>query len=327
MVIGIFCAFIPIFLVFLSSSSNRDAVGKNVLTLLPDDKGDKEVLPPTSPVLLRINIHDTIGRDMMTATSVESQLIESRKGILKGDRVKGILLHINSPGGGVSDSDNIYRQLMEYKQRFKVPVYAYVDGLCASGGMYIASASDKILTSPTSIIGSVGVFFGPFFNVMKMLDIIGVQTKTLLQGKDKTELSPFKKWDDDEGKAIEPIVSYIYDRFLTIVSTARPKLTVDKLKNEYGAHIFDAQKACEIGYTDAWDIGYNEALKELAKASNINEEEKYQLVELKPRKLWLNELLQGTSNLLQGKIKHEISLTPEEKEPFSLLYPINSLSQ
>ena len=68
-----------------------------------------------------------------------------------------------APGGAADDSVGIYRALCEYKKKYNVPIYAFVDGLCASGGMYIACAADKIYATPSSVIGSVGVIMGPLF--------------------------------------------------------------------------------------------------------------------------------------------------------------------
>jgi len=319
-ILGIFCALIPIFLISISTSKEKDFGIKNIVSYLPNDSGDKNILPMSSPVILRLNIEGIIGKDHLTQAAIKSQLIESRDGVLKNNRVKGIFIHINTPGGGVTDSDGIYRLLLEYKKLYNVPIYAYVDGLCASGGMYVASSCDKIYSSPTSIVGSVGVIFGPFFNIKDTLNKIGILTETLTQGKDKDTFSPFKKWSENEGEMIEPIIQYMYNRFISIVSAARPKLTIDKLKNEYGAHVFNAQKACEIGYTDGWDVEYNSALRELVKEANIKPDEKYQLVELKPKRAWFNELIKGASNLMKGKITHEIQIGPEKADNFSFIY-------
>ncbi|MFI5264393.1 MAG: S49 family peptidase, partial [Candidatus Kapaibacterium sp.] len=93
--------------------------------------------------------------------------VESQEGDFKNNRVKGILLYMDTPGGYSTDSDTIYRLLMEYKKQYKVPIYAYVDGLCASGGMYIAITADKIMASDTSLIGSIGVIAPTFMNFTK----------------------------------------------------------------------------------------------------------------------------------------------------------------
>ena len=96
--------------------------------------------------------------------AVRAQLIDTIDGEINKDQVKGLLLAINSPGGTVDDSDGIYRLVQEYKSRLKIPVYAYVDGMCASGGMYIACAADKVYASDASLVGHVGVILRTIFN-------------------------------------------------------------------------------------------------------------------------------------------------------------------
>src|SRR3990167_9760976 len=144
-----------------SDSASVPTEAKTKINYLPDANGNRES-SLVSPVILQVNINGVIGDPKKLNTeTVQNILLDSRTNTFKGDRVKGILLYVNTPGGTVIDSDNIYRMLQEYKERYKVPVFAYIDGLCASGGMYIASSADQIFAGPASIIGSVGVVLGP----------------------------------------------------------------------------------------------------------------------------------------------------------------------
>ncbi len=254
--------------------------------VLPNDQGEKESLKSSGPVLLRIDIDDVIGLNKIKSDSIELQLFDSRRGKLD-KRVKGILLHMNTPGGGVIDSDNIYRALKEYKQKYNVPIFAYVDGLCASGGMYIASAAEKIYASPVSVIGSVGVYEGPFFNVYELMENIGIKSLTIKDGKGKDALSPFSPWKEGEEKPRREIVEAIYQRFVNIVSEARPGLSRDQLINDYGAKIFIADEAQKLGYIDEANVSYNETLRLLKNAAGIKEKESYQVVRLIPPREYL----------------------------------------
>ena len=158
----------------------------------------------TAPVILQINVHGVIGDPKTLDThTIENILIESRTGDLKDNRVKAILLHMNTPGGTVVDSDNIYRLVKEYKERYKVPVFAYIDGLCASGGMYVSCAADQVFAGHSSIIGSVGVIIGPFFNLFDTLTKIGMKMETITQGLDKDMMTPFRPWKEDEDASFE----------------------------------------------------------------------------------------------------------------------------
>ncbi len=321
--IGIFLALIPI-IIFSSifSSSDKMANQKNIINILPDLNGNDSFVSPSAPVVLQINIEGVIGMDDMNGKVIKSQLIESRKGLLKKDRVKAILLNLNTPGGGVNDSDIIYRSLLEYKAKFKVPIYAYVNGLCASGGMYIASAADKIYSSPVGIIGSVGVIAGQFFNFTELMKKIGVESRIVSEGKNKDMMSPFRQWKEGEDTSFKNLAVYIYERFVNIVTTARPNLSKEKLINEYGAAVFDPIKAKEYGYIDEANMSYEDTLAALLKAANIDPEKSYQVIEMQSKHRWLFDLFSGKSPIFSGKIKHVLNINGEESSQLkdSLLY-------
>ncbi len=305
---------------FISGSSLVEQ--KTTMNILPDASGNRDMVSITAPAILQLNIHGVIGEPTALDTeTVENILLESRTGLLVNDRVKGILIHFNTPGGTVVDSDNIYRMLLDYKARYKVPIYAYVDGLCASGGMYISSSAEKIYSSPSSLIGSVGVIIGPFFNIYDSLGKIGVQTKTVTKGIDKDAMSPFRPWKKDEDEFFQSIVNYYYNRFVQIVTSARPNLDKEKLINVYGAHVFDPVKAEEYGYIDKANASRSEALIDLLKEAKIDPSQPYQVVELEPRHDWISQLVRGENNLLAGKIEHKFDLgQPKIRDQFAYLY-------
>lgn len=250
--------------------------------ILPDAQGDRSLLSGQTPAVLQINFHGIIGMGDLTTEKIQNILLDSREDLLKGDRVKAILLHMNTPGGTTVDADGIYRALLSYKQKYNIPIYAYVDGYCASGGMYIACTADKIFASPSSVIGSVGVILGPIFNVSDLMKTVGVSSLTLSEGKDKDALDPFRPWRPGEDEELKVIIASLYDRFVSIVAAARPQLTKEKLVNDYGAHVFVAEDAQKLGYIDVSGASYIQALQELTAAAQISEGEKYQVVRLIP---------------------------------------------
>lgn len=277
--------------------------------ILPNAKGIRKSLSKEAPVVLQVNISGLIGTEALSMQTIRQQLIESREGDFENNRVKALLLYINTPGGSVDDSDGIYRLIKEYKEKYKVPVYAYVDGMCASGGMYIASAADKIYASDISLIGSVGVLTPSFLNVSQMLDKIGVQSLTLTAGKGKDELNPMRPWKPGEQDSIQEIINYFYQRFLNIVTESRHRLSRTKLVEEYGAHVFQASLAKEYGYIDESGKSLGDTLHALLGQIGI-EGDYYQVIELE-NKNWLSDLYKGEFGLLKGKVTHEFQLTPE----------------
>ena len=250
-IVGIILGLVLIGSFIGSFSSTADITTESVYTpeIVANASGVRKVLSSDTPVILKLNINGIIGMDQLDISSMRQKLVESREDSLK-DRVKAILLYINSPGGTVVDADGIYREIKAYKEQYKVPVYAFVDGLCASGGIYIASAADKIYASDVSLIGSVGVISPSFMNFSQTLDKIGVQSLTLSAGKGKDDLNPVRPWRPGEEDNYKNIIDYYYTFFIDIVTLNRPLLNKEKLVQDYGANIFPAKIAHEHGYID-----------------------------------------------------------------------------
>ena len=304
--IGFILGLFVIAIVIAVLSKPQMVSDKTQLIIAADANGNRELLSHSAPVILRINIHGIIGTRDLNAQTVEAQLLDSRIGALKGSRVKALFLHINSPGGTAFDAHDIYTRLIEYKETYKVPIYAYVDGMCASGGMMIACAADKILSAPIGIIGSVGVLMGPNFNVAGLMEKYGVKQLTITKGKDKDMLSPYREWKPGEDQSLKDIIDYDYNLFVNLVVKARPEMNKNSLINEYGAQVYDPMRAQQYGYIDDGKSNYGHALSELVKKADITDE--YQVIELKVLHPVLSSLIEGKSPILTGKVKHEISL-------------------
>ncbi|QVL57896.1 MAG: S49 family peptidase [Simkaniaceae bacterium] len=304
--IGIIIGLFVIGIVIAVLSKPQMVTDKTQLIIAADAEGNREFLSHSAPVVLRLNIHGVIGTRDLNAKTIEAQLLDSRIGALKDDRVKAILLHINSPGGTAFDAHDIYSRLIEYKTQYKVPIYAYVDGMCASGGMMIACAADKISSAPIGIIGSVGVLMGPNFNVSGLMEKYGVKQLTITKGKDKDMLSPYREWKPGEDQSLRDIIDYDYNLFVDLVAKARPAMNKNSLINEYGAQVYDPVRAEQYGYIDDGKSSYSHALTELLKAADITEE--YQVIELKVLHPVLSDLIEGKSPIFTGKIKHELQL-------------------
>ncbi|MBF8263984.1 MAG: Peptidase protein [Parachlamydiales bacterium] len=322
--LGVFAAIAIASFAFFAFSTPYQAEEKTTLTILPNLEGKRDLAPLNSPAILRIDIHGIIGvPEHMDSDVVQSILLDSREGILQHDRIKGILLHFDTPGGTVIDSDNIYRMLLKYKQKYSVPVFGYVDGLCASGGMYIASAADRVYCGHSSVVGSVGIVMGPFFNIYDAITKIGVQEKTLTVGLDKDEMNPFRPWKPDEDAVLKKIMTHFYQQFVDVVTTGRPQISRHNLVEEYGAKIFDGPTAMELGYVDVADSDYETALTALMKEAKIDIEKPYQIVTLQPKRNIWTDITQGRS-LFNGKIEHSLKIGSENsytiKDRFAYLY-------
>ena len=305
-IIGLLLGMAAIGIAFVILTAPFAAPDKSRIVLMPDAQGNRAPLPESAPVILKVDIHGVIGTKDVPAKTIETILLDSRDPkFFRKDRVKAILLSINTPGGGAVESDQIYTYLMEYKKQYNVPIYAYVEGMCASGGMLAAVTADKIYSMPSGIIGSIGTVLGPNFNLSGLMEKIGVSQVTFSQGKDKDMLNPYRPWKEEENDSLKAIVKYDYDRFVDTVTTARPQLNREKLINEYGAQVYDPQKAQELGYIDNGNATYREVLADLVTAANITEP--YQVVSLKVQRPFLTDLIEGKSPLFTGKLEHTVA--------------------
>ncbi len=304
--LGIGIVVIVWFIAWMSANDPRAHILERYdYEIVANPAGQRIQLDSDSSVILQLPIHGVIGVDVRSC-QIEEILLQSREGEFEKNRVKAILLTINSPGGTVFDTDTIYRAILEYKKQYNTPVYAYVDGLCASGGMYIASAADKIYATDVSIIGSVGVIAN-YFNVHQLFEKLGVDSLTLTAGKDKDTLNPFRQWKPDEDAHMKEIFGQMYDRFLHIVSSARPKLTETLLRDTYGARIYSAEQAKEYGYIDALTANKSSVITELAREARIPVNHPYQIVQFK-KSSFLSNFNECQEAIFKGKVIHTVEL-------------------
>ena len=308
--VGLCLGIIPVILLFSAFASKADSIPetKFATEVLPNAEGVRSTLSTTDPVILNINVVGVIGLNDLTHNSIREMLIESREGVFDKNRVKAVFVTIETPGGTVNDADGIYKALKSYKEQYKVPVYAYVDGMCASGGMYVAAAADKIYSSSVSLVGSVGVISPSFLNISPLLDKVGIQALTLYAGKGKDDLNPLRPWRPGEQESIQNIIDTYYTQFVDLIVTNRTQMDKQKLIKEYGANIYTADVAQAYGYIDGAGLSRNEALRLLLNEIGV-QDDKYQVVELN-RSNWFNTLFMSLREtpLLTGKIKHEFNL-------------------
>jgi protease-4 len=191
-----------------------------------------------------------------SAPSMVSQVRESLQKAEKDDRIAGVILRINSPGGTVTASDIIHHEIVGFRKRKNVPVLACIMGVGASGGYYVAAAADEIIVHPTAITGSIGVILMKF-NVEGLMGKIGVEEQTVKSGDKKDIMSPFRKATPEEVKLGQEIVDQFYGRFLDIIMT-RPgnRLSRDELRKVADGRVYTAGQALDrklvdrIGYLD-----------------------------------------------------------------------------
>jgi len=185
------------------------------------------------------------------------------------EKIKAVILKINSPGGTVTASDIIYREILKYKEKCGNAVIACLLDTAASGGYYVANAADMIIAHPTTVTGSIGVI-AMKFNVKGLMNKLGVTEETIKSGDKKDILSPFRAITDEEKKLMQDIIDSLYLQFLTVVDQGRKELTLDEIRPLADGRIFTAQQALKAKLIDA--TGYlDDAIKAAKEKSGIDE--------------------------------------------------------
>ena len=163
----------------------------------------------------------------------------------RGD-IKAVVVRIDSPGGAVGPSQEIYAELKKLKAEKKV--VASMGAVAASGGYYIASAADKIVANPGTITGSIGVII-QFVNVEEFLKKVGLKGRVIKSGKFKDTGSPLRDMSEEERLLLQSVIDDVHGQFIEAVSTGRGLKKEDVAKLADG-RIFTGAQALKLGLVD-----------------------------------------------------------------------------
>ena len=166
----------------------------------------------------------------------------------KDDRVRAIIVKINSPGGTITASDILYRQLVEFRAKTTVPVTAVIMDVGASGGYYVALGADSIVAHPTSVTGSLGVVMLTV-NAQGLMEKIGVAPLAIKSGAMKDAGSPFRALTPAERDVFQGVIDDMYGRFVRLISASR-KIPETRVRELADGRIYTAQQALDLGLVD-----------------------------------------------------------------------------
>lgn len=158
---------------------------------------------------------------LLDSSKVVRQLSKYRR----DPKIKGIIVRIDSPGGSVGPSQEIYDEIHKIKKEKKI-VYASLGSVAASGGYYIACAADYILANPGTLTGSIGVIMA-FNNLEELAKKIGVAPAVIKSGEFKDSGSPLRPLEPKERKLLQNVVDDVHDQFVQAVSSSRNISEVD----------------------------------------------------------------------------------------------------
>ncbi len=202
---------------------------------------------PKGNTLAVLHIEGTIAQE--NATYNQAWLLDTIESIQEENNYKGILLYINSPGGGVYESDEVYLALEEYKATTQNPVWAYFGPLAASGGYYIGCAADQIYANRNTLTGSIGVIFGQSFDLTELMEKYGIKMTTITAGRNKNMMNIDSPMTAEHKVIMQSIADECYDQFTSIVADSRG-MDIQTIRTLADGRIYTANQAKNNGLID-----------------------------------------------------------------------------
>jgi protease IV len=224
-----------------------------------------------------------------------TETVRQLKALEHNSQVKGILIRVDSPGGVVTPSHEIYEEIRRVRDG-GMPIIVSMGTLAASGGYYVSAPATMIVANPQTLTGSIGVIME--FPVLKgVMDKIGVKVEVVKSRVHKDIGSPFRDMTDQDRELLQGVVTDAYDQFVSIVSTER-KIPEDSVRAFADGRIMTGRQAFALGLVDT--LGTFEDAKRIA-ASLCGIEGEPRLIRPSRRlKSWARELLEGTAEGLFG---------------------------
>jgi protease-4 len=161
--------------------------------------------------------------------------------------IKAIVFRVESPGGGVAASQEIYEEVKKTRDA-GMPVVVSMGSVAASGGYYVSCGATRIVANPGTLTGSIGVIF-QFMHFKQLMDKIGIDETTFKTGKFKDSGSPFRKTTEEEKEYFNLLIGDVYDQFVDVVAEERGLEREQVLKYADG-RVFTGRQAVEYGFVD-----------------------------------------------------------------------------
>jgi protease-4 len=267
-----------------------------ILTLLSGTSGSSPLLSFREKIGV-VTIEGTI----TDPEPVVNQLVEFKKD--KG--IKAIILRVNSPGGGVAPSQEIYREVR--KAAATKPVIASLGSVAASGGYYVASGANKIVANPGTLTGSIGVIM-EFAQLEELFQKIGVGLEILKSGEFKDIGSPYRKLTQRDKDLLNALILEIQNQFVEAVAQGR-NLPVEKVREIADGRILSGSQSKELGLVD--QLGDFQDALDLAKEMSDIKGEVTLVYPKKPRARFWDLLFRDASEALYRSLRSTLGMRIE----------------
>ena len=201
--------------------------------------------------------HDYIGVIYVNGTITEGvdggynhqYLLNAIDSMMYDDDNKGIIMYVNTPGGSVFASDELYFKIKKYQETTKRPVYSSMQSMAASGGYYVSAPCDKIIANRNCWTGSIGVTLGTMYDASELLTKLGLKTTTITSGANKAMGSNTEEMSGDQRQIFQAMVDEAYEQFTGIVAEGR-NMDIQEVKKLADGRIYTAKQALDNGLID-----------------------------------------------------------------------------
>ena len=189
-------------------------------------------------------------------TATPEGLSDALRQVADDTSVVAVVLEINSPGGGVTASDEMHQSILDFKRNTDRPVVVSMGDTAASGGYYISTAADRIVANETTLTGSLGVIF-QLTNFSEAADKYGISQVVIKSGKFKDIGNTFREMKPEEREVFQSLVDESYDEFVSVISEGRG-LSEERVREIADGRIYSGSQAKELGLVDSFG-GIDEA--------------------------------------------------------------------
>ncbi len=238
---------IVVCVVILTVGCNR--VVSNVTGSLTSDVTDEVVTNFGYDYIGALYIDGTID-EYGTGTYNHQYLLNAIDAMMTDSNNKGMILSVNTPGGSVFASDELYLKIKEYQDVTGRPVYSAMQSQATSGGYYISASCDKIIANRNCWTGSIGVTMGTLMDISELLENLGIKTNTITSGANKAMGSSYEAMTEEQREIFQSLIDEAYDQFVGIVADGRD-MSEKEVRKIADGRIYTAKQALDNGLIDA----------------------------------------------------------------------------
>jgi protease IV len=224
-------------------------------------------------------------------------------------RIKAVVLRIDSPGGVVGPTQEIYEEVKKFV--IKKPIIVSMGSVATSGGYYIAAPASMIVANPGTITGSIGVLM-KLSNIQGLLGKVGLNSFVLKSGRFKDSGSPLRSMTREDRKILQDVINSMHGQFVTAVSKGR-KIPVEDVIKIADGRIFSGEQALQEKLVDRLG-NFQDAVAEAARMTGIKAEPKL-IYPPKKKMTLLDYLIEGSSNMIANKLNLENGISVRYEIP------------